>query len=153
MTRKRLQKRNSKRLGGPYVVYSLATYLNLFILLLLLPIAENELIDSPTTFAWVWLSYLIDETYINYAPITITEAKNNSRFNFLLDLNSLSFIGLSSSSPLKNPAINNSSSTPPSKTTAISTTLTVAYLNVTSIAVLEDSSASTRLLLANARLA
>ena len=99
----------------------------------------DELIDSPITFVQVQLSYLIDETYINYAPITIIEAKNNSRFNFLLDLKGLSFIGLSGGSPLKNPAINNSSSTPLSQMTAIPTTLIKAYLNVTSIAVLEVS--------------
>lgn len=50
---------------------------------------------------------------MNCAPITIIEVKNNSRFNLLLDLKGLSFTGLSSSGPLKTPAKNNSSSTPP----------------------------------------
>ncbi len=99
----------------------------------------DELMDGPATFAWVWLSHLTDETYMNCAPITITEAKNNGEYDLLPDLKGLSFRGLSGGGPPKNPAKNDGNSTPPSQTTAISTTLTKAYLNTTATAVSEVS--------------
>ncbi|KAB2099608.1 hypothetical protein AG0111_0g12077 [Alternaria gaisen] len=99
----------------------------------------DELMDGPATFAWVWLSHLTDETYMNCAPITIAEAKNNGGFDLLPDLKDLSFSGLSGGGPPKNPAKNDGNSTPPSQTTAIPTTLTKAYLstNTTATAVSE----------------
>ena len=63
----------------------------------------DELMDGPATFAWIWLSRLTDETYMNYAPITITNAKNKGEFDLLPDLKGLSFRGLSGNGPSETP--------------------------------------------------
>ena len=63
----------------------------------------DELMDGPATFAWIWLSRLTDETYMNCAPITITNAKNKGEFDLLPDLKGLSFRGLSGDGPSETP--------------------------------------------------
>jgi hypothetical protein len=71
----------------------------------------DELMDGPATFAWVWLSSYGRDVYMNCAPITITETKNNGEYDLLLDLKGLSFRGLSGGGPPKNPAKNDGNST------------------------------------------
>lgn len=69
---------------------------------------------------------------MNYAPITISRVNNNGKFDSLLNLEGLSFIGLTSSSPPRGSS-NTSSSIFPSTTVAILITLTKTYINSTSM--------------------
>ncbi|KIV99558.1 hypothetical protein, variant [Verruconis gallopava] len=55
----------------------------------------DELKDGNAVFAWVWLSKVTTETYMNCAPITISGAKASGDFTSLPSLTGLSFTGLS----------------------------------------------------------
>ena len=91
----------------------------------------DELMDGSATFAWVWLSRLTDETYMNCAPITITNANNKGEFDSLPDLRNLSFRGLRGGGPPEDPAKREGNKIPSSENMAISTTLTKAYPRTT----------------------
>ncbi|KAF2430855.1 hypothetical protein EJ08DRAFT_213042 [Tothia fuscella] len=59
-----------------------------------IPMAD-QLKDGNAVFAWVWLSKVTTETYMNCAPITISGAKASGDFSSLPSLSGLSFTGLS----------------------------------------------------------
>jgi hypothetical protein len=63
-----------------------------------IPIPDN-LKDGEATFAWVWLSKITPETYMNCAPITVSGAKDNGQFNNLPNLQGMSFTGLTGGGP------------------------------------------------------
>jgi len=106
----------------------------------------DELVDGSATFAWVWLSHLTTETYMNCAPVTISGAKNNGRFNSLPNLEGLSFTGLTGGGP-PGGSSGTGSGVSPSMTVAIPTTLMKVYVDSTAVsgvskAVVADSSGS-----------
>ena len=71
---------------------------------------------------------------MNYAPITISEAKNNDKFNSLLSLKNLSFTDITnndSSEEDSNSSVSNISSS--ITIVAIPTTLATIYTNSTAI--------------------
>jgi len=61
------------------------------------PMAD-QLKDGDAVFAWVWLSKVTAETYMNCAPITISGAKASGDFTSLPSLTGLSFTGLTGGS-------------------------------------------------------
>jgi hypothetical protein len=50
--------------------------------------------DGEATFAWIWLSHVTNETYMNCALITISGAQGNGQFDNLPSLEGMSFTGL-----------------------------------------------------------
>jgi hypothetical protein len=99
----------------------------------------DELLDGPATFAWVWLSHLTTETYMNCAPITISGAKNNGKFNSLPSLKGLSFTGITGGGPPGGSNVTGSNVPPPSMSVVIPTTLATVYANSTAFAIVSST--------------